>query len=210
MLVLVAVAASAAAVCAFRREYPFGVRTCCLPCLGSALRAYASEHDGWYPRGVGTPIQALVELYPRYAPAANLAGLSGDISKLAYALEHGEPIADSMSSWTYVPGFRFDDGEVAILWEMRGGLRFNASRASPGSHAVGFADGSHRQVAGGEWDEFTRQQASLRDKILRGRAFGSASSSSHEEQTAQLAEPSAAGNRGLRPRSKPRRSARGA
>lgn len=174
LLVLVAVVAVfTAGFVAFRREYPFGVRTCFLPCVLSALRAYAAEHDGWYPRGADTPLQALLALYPRYTPAANLAGLTGDIAELTSALKRGVPIADGKSSWTYVPGFRDDDGEVAILWETRDGVRFNGARGPLGSHAVGFADGSHRQIAGGDWDEFTHQQASLRDTILRGRPPGS-------------------------------------
>jgi hypothetical protein len=77
------------------------------------------------------------------------------------------------SSWVYLPGFkRTDDPSLAIIWERVGGLRFNGRRAEPGSHAVGFADGTHRQVPAAEWDGFLRQQSSLRDRIENHRNEG--------------------------------------
>lgn len=157
---------------AYRWNYPYGVRTCCLPCMDGALSAYAADHEGKFPDGAKTSQEALRKLIPSYLPTPSiLAGITGDISMLEACLNRGEMVTDSVSSWVYFPGFRQDDdSNLAIIWERVAGVRFNGGRAPAGSHAVGFTDGSHRQIAASEWNSFLRDQATLRKAISERRA----------------------------------------
>jgi hypothetical protein len=159
----------------FRWQYPYGVRTCCLPCMNHAMYLYASDHDGWYPKGGKTPLESLRVLaadeqnrnYIGYLDL--LAGISGNREETCKRFFAGMPIDETISSWVYFPGFRKDDDErLAIIWERQEGIRFNGSRAD--GHAVGFADVHHEQIPQARWPTFLKEQEALRQAILAKRA----------------------------------------
>ncbi|MCL4181736.1 MAG: hypothetical protein KJ072_28875 [Verrucomicrobia bacterium] len=136
-----------------RWRYPYGRRAACLPMMTMGLTRYAAEHDGWLPKGGITPLASLQQLYPRYVEyAGHFAGLTGDIDLTRDVLVRGGTLTSNLSSWCYIPGFHEDeDPPVAVLWDRVDGLRWNAMRAARGSQAVGFSDGSQRQVSAEEW-----------------------------------------------------------
>lgn len=153
------------------KTWPYGMRDCCLPCTMSALRIYASDHSGWYPRDGKTPLESLQTLYSKtndYITSIDkLAGISGDRQETQRRVQAGLPIDETVSSWIYFPGFCNDDGEVAIIWERQEGIRFNGHIGD--GHAVGYADGFHAQIPQARWGEFVKQQEALRHAILAKR-----------------------------------------
>ncbi len=155
-------------------QYPYGVRTCRVRCISSDLQGYAVAHWDRFPDGEPTPLRSLQKLYGEttidYPPL--LAGLSGNEASMEARLKAGQPLDDSVSSWIYWPGFKSDDDpDLAILWERKSGLRWNAKRSSDrDGHSVVFAGGYHRYVAGAEWSDFTNKQAALRSTILATRS----------------------------------------
>jgi len=152
--------------------YPFGHRVGCMPNTLGALSYYAREHQGWYPRDGATPLVCLQAFYPKYL-GAELAGITGDRGEVLRRLERQQSIDDTVSSWMYFPELRFDDDpEIALIWERRGGVTVNGHRDD--GHAVGFVDGSVRQISSGEWPDFTRRQAELRQRVLSTRNSGQA------------------------------------
>lgn len=155
----------------YRFVFPFGPRPCCLPVVMQALRDYAEDHNGYFPQGGRNPREALLKLYPVYLNDARLlAGLSGDRKLLKQQMLAGIEISEDASSWVYWPGFRTDDPpELAVIWERASGVDAISGRASPGSHAVGFADGRCEQVSRNRWFEFLREQELLRRRILENR-----------------------------------------
>lgn len=133
------------------------------------LFSYASDHDGWYPRGEATPLQSLQKLYPRYDKwGSGLAGLSGDEKTVERLLKQGLPIDSTVSSWVYFPGFRSDDPNICIIWERQEGIFLTGNRAD--GHAVGFTDGSFNQIPSKDWPAFVKQQEELRRNTLLKRA----------------------------------------
>jgi len=138
----------------------------------SALRSYAADHDGFYPKGGETALESLQLLYNKtndyIGEVSLLAGISGDINENERRIKMGLPIDEKVSSWIYFPGFRVDDnGKLAIIWERQEGIRFNGLFAN--GHAVGFADGHHEQVPQAHWGEFLKQQEALRQATLTKR-----------------------------------------
>jgi hypothetical protein len=152
-----------------RSHYPFGERPCCLPCTLECLREYAAVHKGCFPDG-HSPQNALSKLYfEGFISADLLAGISGDIKLAERELSSKSDISDEASSWVYWPGFRdTDDPKIAIIWERRSGFRFDGKRI-PGGHAVGFIDGINRVISDSDWDEFLREQKSLREQAQENR-----------------------------------------
>lgn len=135
----------------------------------SALRSYAMDNGGWYPRGGVTPLASLQKLHPNYLSGLPLAGISGDRGETVKRLQCGQPLDEAVSSWIYHPGFREnDDPSVAILWERVVGLTFNGGR-SPGTRCVGFANGTWRQIPVSAWTDFVAEQENLHRRILADR-----------------------------------------
>ena len=153
------------------KTWPYGGRTCCLPCTMSALQGYARDRVGWFPKDGKTPLESLQALYSKtndYIIAVDLlAGISGNRKETERRVKAGLPIDESISSWIYFPGFQDIDGEVAIIWERQKGICFNG-RAADG-HAVGYANGLHTQIPQAQWAEFVKQQEALRQTILAKR-----------------------------------------
>lgn len=149
-----------------RWRYPYGRRAACLPMMTMGLTLYAAKHDGWLPKGGITPLTSLQQLYPMYVDyAGHLAGLTGDIDLTRDLLVRGGTLTSNLSSWCYTPGFREDeDPPVAVIWDRAGGLRWNAMRAARGSRAVGFSDGSHRQVSAEEWPVVLKSSLEERER----------------------------------------------
>jgi hypothetical protein len=140
-----------------------------------AMRLYATDHDGWYPKGGKTTLDSLGFLgaderkEDYIIDLRLLAGISGDREEARKRFFAGTPIDETVSSWVYFPGFRDDDDErLAIIWERQEGIWFNGSRAD--GHAVGFADGHHEQVPQKRWSAFLKEQEALRRAILAKRA----------------------------------------
>lgn len=147
------------------RTYPYGHRTCALPCFMVSLQDYARDHSGWYPRTDDNK-PALGLLYPGYA-SEGIAGLSHAIPSTLRALSLSN-FTTNDSSWIYFEGLRSDDpGDVAIIYEGRGGIGPNGHAAD--GYAVGFAGGGHAQIQSVEWAEFTNNQAVLRRTVLSSR-----------------------------------------
>lgn len=157
-----------------RWRFPYGYRAACLPMVTMALYTYGHDHSGRLPAGGGSPLSSLQLVYPEYVPyAGHLAGLSGDVAGTVRALEAGQRLSDSLSSWVYQEGFRIDDDPpVAVLWDRKDGISGNASRMEPGSRIVGFSDGSMRYVSAKDWQQFEQEQSALRAQVLikRGQA----------------------------------------
>jgi hypothetical protein len=156
----------------YHKVFPYGDRTCCLPCMMSALRLYAADHGDWYPKGGRTSLESLQLLYSEAndytGEVGLLAGISGNVKETERRIKAGLQIDEQVSSWTYFPGFRDDDDDkMAIIWERQGGIRFNGSSAD--GHAVGFADGHHKQIPQEHWGEFLKQQEALRQTTLAKR-----------------------------------------
>jgi hypothetical protein len=151
--------------CFHRFHYPFGERPCCLPCTLESLREYAGAHEGNFPGGYSSQ-NALSKLYfESFISAHLLAGISGDIKLAERELSSKSDISDEASSWVYWPGFQItDDPKIAIIWEKRAGLRFDGKRIS-GGHIVGFIEGSSRVISDSDWDQFLREQKTLRQQI---------------------------------------------
>src|SRR5688572_18308612 len=89
LITLIGVALMGGVYGLFRFKYPYGTRTCFLPCLNSALQLYAHDHNGAFPDDLN-PYVALQKLYPEYMPnAEGLAGISGDRKAIARTLRTG-------------------------------------------------------------------------------------------------------------------------
>jgi hypothetical protein len=154
----------------YHNTYPFGRRTCFVPCTMSALRLYADEHNGWFPDDGKSSVGSFLLLYPKYIGDPKLlAGLSGDRAEVERRLSQGRGFDETVCSWIYFRGFRADDdGKIAILMERREGVAGNGSKC-PG-HAVGFTYGVHRQISNPEWEQFQKEQERLRASVLTNRA----------------------------------------
>lgn len=150
----------------WHKRYPFGYRNCCLPCMMHLLSQYADDHANWYPRSGNTAVDCLRELYPKYtlAEVSILAGISGNIKETRDSVKGGRPLTGDISSWVYFPGFRSDDGHVAVIWESKPGITMNGHSCD--GHAVGFADGAYEQIASKDWDSFVAEQKRLMSEVL--------------------------------------------
>ncbi len=131
-----------------------------------ALEYFAHEHGSWFPNQGNGPVQCLQALYPNLEP--ELAGISGNREETMRRLRDGQPIDESVSSWIYFPGLRLDDDpSVALIWESKSGVGINGRRRE--GHAVGFVDGSFKQISSSQWSDFIRSQQKLREAILNHR-----------------------------------------
>jgi len=158
-------------VSAYRWEFPYGRRTCFLPCTMSALRAYALDNNGWFPKDDANTGKALAKLSPLYLPDIMLAGLSGDQSRFQRGISLAELMSADESSWVYQSGLRSDDpSEIALIWDKAGGVKGNGGRLRRGGHCVGFVDGEIRTIAKEEWSSFTNRQAEIRVSVIANRA----------------------------------------
>jgi hypothetical protein len=149
----------------FRWQFPYGHRTCFLPCMLSALRIYAHEHEHAFPDGTNAHV-ALQKLYPQFMTAAdNLAGVTGNIAVTRVVLSTNGNLTSNESSWVYIPGLKdTDDGDLMILYERTSGVGSNGRRM-PGGRVVGFINGSMRMIPDAEWERFLAEQAKLRVKV---------------------------------------------
>jgi hypothetical protein len=129
----------------FRVSYPFGPRTCFLPCMNNALQLYADANGGAFPDGT-TPYAALQKLYPEFMPNPDLlAGISGDIKATVTILHTNGSLSSDDCSWMYLPGLKSSDPpDTILIYERRTGLYVNGFRKK--GRAVGFVDGSAHQM----------------------------------------------------------------
>lgn len=147
--------------------YPFGRRPCTLQCMFGGLRQYAFEHDGWFPKSVIGPYDALQQLYPTNCSAGDLAGVTGDIGSVEAALRQGKSLNESLTSWVYIRGFRDDDPpNVAILWESRSGFYADGRRNSVGARPVLLLGGDITNIPATDWTNFLDGQRRLRDAVF--------------------------------------------
>jgi hypothetical protein len=149
------------------KVWPYGMRSCCLPCMMTSMSIYAQEHQGWYPKSGKTPFESLTILTNYGGDGYLLAGISGDENETERRIKLGLPIDETVSSWVYVPGFRNDDPKIAIIWERQGGITFNGH--SYDGHAVGYTDGSFYQIPQDHWPDFLKEQELLRQTTLAKR-----------------------------------------
>lgn len=153
-----------------RRKFPYGHRTCCLPCMVGLLVSYSIEHDDNFPDGTNS-YAALQKLWSPSLSGSHevLAGISGDIDTTSARLKARQPISSNECSWVYFPGLRYDDNrELMLIYERVSGIGFNGRRTS--GHAVGFIDGHHSQIPESQWESFLANQNKLRAETLAKRA----------------------------------------
>jgi len=144
----------------------------------SALRSYALDHEGWLPDD-GDSFRSLELLWPNYLPdPVDLAGISGNDKEARRRLPEGRHLDSNVSSWVYWPGLVAEsDQDIAILWEKESGITFNGFRAE--GHAVGFINGSWRQIGSDQWEAFIKEQKRLREtNYEKGRLLKRAASKS--------------------------------
>jgi hypothetical protein len=143
---------------AYRFMYPYGRRTCFLPCMVTSLHAYAFEHEGRFPTGEDS-FEALAKLHPMYDSGRGdmLAGLTGDRDAVSFKLQLGMKLSSNECSWVYILGRNSDSGKAVIIYERRSGVGGNGRRF-PG-RAVGFSDGSMEQIPDERWAQFIKDQA---------------------------------------------------
>jgi hypothetical protein len=156
---------------AYRARYPYGIRTACVPMMAMGLSMYARDNEGWLPAGGTTPLQSLQKLFPQYVmPSDHLAGLSGNVADVKRVIAGGGVLDQSISSWIYVEGFRNDDKPpVAVLWDQRTGLEFNARRSQQRYTIVVFSNGEMKRISPSEWVAFQTQQSKQRAEVLASR-----------------------------------------
>jgi hypothetical protein len=106
---------SLAAVVWVRHEFPFGARSCYLPCMLQALRVYALANGGAFP-DAATPYAALQKIYPMMiADPEYFAGVSGNRESAAKTLRSGGVLTSNESSWIYRPGLSNNAAPETIL-----------------------------------------------------------------------------------------------
>lgn len=130
---------------AFRFVYPFGPRTCFLPCMNNALQTYANANSGVFPDGPDS-YAALRKLYPLHMPNADLlAGISGNVKATRAILQTNGLLTSNECSWVYLKGLNSSNPPKTILiYERRTGVYVNGFRKN--GRAVGFVDGSASQM----------------------------------------------------------------
>jgi hypothetical protein len=159
---------AAAGMAYHRYRYPYGRSHCCDKQLSSVLIQYAEQHDGWFPRGEATPEASLSLLY-RWSPdfLDLLPGKTVPVETVRARLASGSLLTPETCGWHYVEGLRIDDDpRLALFWD-KVGLGHNGERLPDGGHSVTFIGGSHRVVAGREWDPFLVEQARLLADVKR-------------------------------------------
>src|ERR1051326_2043876 len=160
-------------------RYPYGFIGCLVPCFCQTFISYASDHDGWYPKGELTPLESLQLLYKGgYAYWGYFAGITGSEKETKKRLESGGKLDETVSSWVYWPGFRSDDSqlldellpshkyELAVLWEKTAGISIFGDRTrDKGLHAI-CSNSRWAQIPGNEWDGFLKEQERYRRVIF--------------------------------------------
>ena len=162
-----------AIICVYCWYWPYGQRSCAVPCMLAALRSYADDNKGWFPVGKGDALKSLALLYPKYiGPRADLlAGISGDRSVVDALVKSGGEISGNISSWVYFDGLRVDDDpSLALIYERHTGLHFNGSRGVAGNHVVGFVDGSFSEIPDKLWSDWLAKQNIKRKQTLSSRS----------------------------------------
>jgi hypothetical protein len=150
--------------------FPFGIRTCALPCMLSALNMYAAEHSGYFPGGGTNYFEDLRKLYPQYCEPRILAGISGNIRLAQKCLSAGEPLNANTTSWVYFPGLRDSDPpDVMIIYEQASGVLQNGRRTTKGTRVAGFVNGTWKRIPESDWDQFLAVQSARRSSILDAR-----------------------------------------
>lgn len=166
----------------YRLKLPYGSRICAMRCVASALRAYADDHDGWFPSDAEDPVRALTALTNYLCPAA-MAGLSGNIEETERRVLGGQPVTGRESSWVYQTGLRRDDPEeLALLWDRQGGVDISGWRMRAGDHYVLFVNTETKLIRREEWPSFTNRQATLRLEVLAERKSKEAGAGSTDSQ----------------------------
>lgn len=147
-----------------KSDYPQGHRPAALLSMYLDLRNYAADHDGNFPVSEKGGLDALQQLYPQYAAAVELAGISGDVEATAAALKRGSALNPSLTSWVYAQGLRIDDEpDLALLWESKGGLYPDGRRNEFGGHAVVLVGSDITNVPAMDWDNYLKQQEQRRN-----------------------------------------------
>src|SRR6185503_7260796 len=150
------VVATAITAGVYRYRYPYGYRTCFMPCLLGALRIYAEEHDGRFPDGTNS-IDALIKLAPQYTGESTdlLAGITGDRKKFRERLRRGQRLGTNDSSWVYRRGLSVTDApDLILVYESKSGFAWNGRRSR--GRLVGFVSGDFRQVSEDEFKELIK------------------------------------------------------
>lgn len=146
-----------ALVCSSCTESPRGTA---MRSVYQACMLFANDNGGVLPSGAGHPLDALRVLHPKYLRSGReLAGLSGDRDLVVSALQNGQPLTPSISSWVYVPGLRTnDEPKIAVLWETKTGMLANGTRIRQQTRPVILLNGDITNVSISDWSAFLKQQ----------------------------------------------------
>jgi hypothetical protein len=128
------------------------------------LRMYAGSNGGAFPRGTNA-YDALAKLHPTYDGGTGelLAGITGDRKATIAKLRTSAPLTSNECSWIYFVGlWETDAPNTMLIYERTSGVALNGHRR-PG-RAVGFVDGSMRQISDEIWPTFLAEQAALRNR----------------------------------------------
>src|SRR5205814_10149752 len=146
----------------FRHLYPYGSSHSCTIILGNALRAYAEDHDGFFPSGEATPEASLGLLYSNYADPYQLSGKTVPVKITKQTLIAGKPLDSSSCSWHYVEGLHEDDDlRIALVWDKVAGLGHNGWRLKDSGREVVLVGGNTDYIHGDQWDHFLSEQQEL-------------------------------------------------
>ena len=170
-MLLAVIGVLAAAGFAYRSYcYPHGWSHCCDKQLMFALQNYASQANGWYPKGLESPEASLSLLHRWNAESANanlLRGKSVPVEVVQARLEAGLLLTPETCGWHYVEGLGLrDDPRLALFWD-KVGLGHNGERMFDGGHWVCFVNGDIRHITGDLWQEFLAEQEQLRAALKR-------------------------------------------
>jgi hypothetical protein len=142
----------------------------CIVQNGLALRMYAQEHGGQFPKhtnGFGDAILLLVK--GGYLPNAHtLTGVDDDGSYFSKALAEGSDVPEELCTRIYVQGL--DESapiDIAVLFDKhstRGGDHFRSPWGTPGREVI-FAGAHMKFVPDPEWSAFATNQIEMLSKL---------------------------------------------
>jgi hypothetical protein len=155
-------------------RYPFGWSHSCSKILGSSLRLYAGDHDGWLPHGQATP-EASLSLLVKEDPSSQalLRGKHLQQSVVDAALQRDGVLGPESCGWHYIEGLHEDDDpQIASVWDKVTGLWHNGDRRDYIMHEVLLLNGSMQFISRQKWPEFVAEQKKLLKETMASRSQG--------------------------------------
>ena len=157
------------------RFNPFHAHEHCIKISGSALRTYATDHDGKFPshtNGFGDALLLLVKEDALQAGDTNtgeytiryITGPGDDGSVFKNALRSGGDVPEEKCSRIYVQGLtEASNPDIAILFDKKSSRGGDHFRRPWGRllREVCMLDGSMKTIAEEKWESFSKEQIEL-------------------------------------------------